>query len=454
MELWMFRQIRTSGWWVALVVLMGLHLTPSLAHADCVELKNDTFDEQKQTPVVAIRSFCISENYGTIFTATQDLVLQKLRVLISGDGQRVMNQTALRVSIYKEKGPASAEPGEFLFKEGEYSPPATISQPTPQWLEITDIKVSVKKGDRFRVTVAHANINCELRAPEGKPLCAEVCQWWSATTDNAATKPKTNVISGNLFSCPSVTERKWRFWEEVPAECRPKGNLILRVFGATASGQDCLGGGVGPTGCTPNTTQNCACPNNQTSTQTCSATGQWGPCNCGTGNNNNNNTNTNGNGCTPGASVECACPGGKKGAQNCNSSGTGFDACQCGGGSAPVITQITPDKGPVNQNIPITVIGENFEEGAKVIIGVVAANDVKVLGPTSITATVPAAIKSGEYDVIVENPDGKRGTLRSGFLIEGGCGCTTLNSPGQVPLSGGIWVLFVIFLFLKKRRYA
>ncbi len=452
MELWMNRWIKNYGWWIALFVGVGLQLAPSSARADCIELKNDEFNEQQQTPVVAVRSFCISEQYGTIFTVPQDMVIQKVRLLISGDGQRAMGLTPLKVSIYKEKAPDSAEPGEQLVKEAEYSPPGTITQPTPQWLEITDFKVSLKKGERFRVTFAHANVDCELRAPEGQPLCAEVCQWWSATTDNATAKPKTNMSYGRLFKCPEVDTFAWRFWDDTPASCRPKGNLILRAYGATPTGEDCLGGGVGPGGCTAGSTQPCSCPGGASGVQTCQGNGTWGSCGgCTGGNNNNNNTGT---GCTPGKSEACKCSDGSDGAQTCNAQGNGYNECKCESGAAPSVSQVTPNKGPVNQNIPITVIGSNFAAGAKVIIGVVAANNVNVLGPTSISATVPAAIKSGVYDVIVENPNGRQGLLRDGFEIEGGCGCTTLDGSGRIPLSGSLWLLFLVFLFVKKRRYA
>lgn len=433
---------------LVILVWMGMNWIRILsAHADCLELKNDGFDQQAKPQVVAIRSFCISENFGAIFQAPEDILIQKIRVLISGDGKRVMENTVLNLSIFKETTAGGVTPGEQLVKELEYSPPGAISQPTPQWLDIEKVDVSIKKGERFRVVFSHDTIDCENRV-EGKPLCAESCQWWSATADANPTKPKTNVAEGQMFACPALTTRAWRFWEDFPTECRPSGNLILRVMGATSTGKDCLNSGTLPGGdCNPGETRACACTDGKTGSQSCTANRSWGICSNCTG-------GTSGGSCTPGDSKSCACTTGQTGAQTCNAAGTAWETCKCdGSANSPVVTQVTPNKGPVNQNIAITVIGQNFTEGAKVIIGVVSANDVRVLGNSSVSATIPAAIQPGTYDVIVENKDGKRGILPKGFTIEGGCGCTTLaGEPQQIPASLLLWIGFFLFLVQQKRR--
>ena len=99
----------------------------------------------------------------------------------------------------------------------------------------------------------------------------------------------------------------------------------------------------------------------------------------------------------------------------------------------------------------ITILGENFDPKARVLIGSVISGDVRVIGTTSISAVVPAAIQAGEYDVVVENPDGKRGTLKKGYTVEGGCGCTTVDGlPSHIPVE--IFLLLGFFLLLLRER--
>ncbi len=79
--------------------------------AECIELKNDTFQENAPQ-ATAVRSFCISEFFGSIFVAPKDVTLQKVRMLVSGDGQNPMLLTPIKVLIFKEKAPESADPLE------------------------------------------------------------------------------------------------------------------------------------------------------------------------------------------------------------------------------------------------------------------------------------------------------------------------------------------------------
>ncbi len=112
---------------------------------------------------------------------------------------------------------------------------------------------------------------------------------------------------------------------------------------------------------------------------------------------------------------------------------------------------MTPEKGPINQNVNITILGENFAPKATVLVGSIVASNIRVRGATSISAVVPAAIQAGEYDIIVENPDGKRGTLKKGYTVEGGCGCTTVDGiPSHIPIEAFLMLGFALFL-LKKR---
>lgn len=98
------------------------------------------------------------------------------------------------------------------------------------------------------------------------------------------------------------------------------------------------------------------------------------------------------------------------------------------------------------------MIGNNFLEGAKVYIGTVAALEVSVLGPKSIAAKVPAAIKPGVYDVVVENPGGKSGRLDKAFSVEAtGCGCSQTSGQDGLPLE---MVFFAVLLLGWMRRHS
>lgn len=118
----------------------------------------------------------------------------------------------------------------------------------------------------------------------------------------------------------------------------------------------------------------------------------------------------------------------------------------------PVVTRVTPEKGPNNQNTDVTIIGQNFVEGAKVLIGTFAALEVSVLGDKSIAAKVPAALKPGVYDVTVENPGGKTGRLTGAFTVEApGCGCSSFSGRDGLPMEGIFFGLMLLFL-LRVRR--
>lgn len=476
------------------------------ASAECIELKNDTFQENAPQ-VTAVRSFCISEFFGSIFVAPKDITLQKVRMLVSGDGKTPMLMTPIKVLIFKEKAPDSADPMEpALSGEEEYG--INNTQLTPQWIEVKTSAYTFKAGERFRVTFAHDNIDCE-NINTTKPYCAGYCEWWGATVDKGPIKENTNVVLGKMFDCQGgLPDRKWRFWKDLPEACRPTGNLILRAYVYDGNGRDCnatpqscvpastqactcADGNVGnqtcaangvwgtctcgtPQSCTPNATEPCTCTNGKSGQRTCGSAGQWGacvcasgcttgatqPCVCGDGKSGTQTCEAGGKWaacvckgtsvCAPGATQACTCTTGTTGAQTCNTEGSAWLECKCVSAQEPKVTRITPEKGLNSQNTDVTVIGENFVEGAKVYIGTAAALEVSVLGPKSIAAKVPAAIKPGLYDVVVENPGGKSGRLDKAFSVEAaGCGCSQMSGREGMPLEE---VFFVLMLWGLLRR--
>ena len=79
----------------------------------------------------------------------------------------------------------------------------------------------------------------------------------------------------------------------------------------------------------------------------------------------------------------------------------------------PVITSIDPAQGPTAGGTAVTITGENFQDGATVSFGGVAA-ETTFIDVTSLTAVLPAGAV-GSVDVVVTNPDGSSATKADAF---------------------------------------
>jgi hypothetical protein len=82
--------------------------------------------------------------------------------------------------------------------------------------------------------------------------------------------------------------------------------------------------------------------------------------------------------------------------------------------AAPTVTSVAPATGLAAGSTPVTVSGTNFQAGATVTFGGVAATGVIVVNSTTITCTTPAGA-AGAVNVVVRNPDAQTGTLVNGF---------------------------------------
>ncbi len=87
------------------------------------------------------------------------------------------------------------------------------------------------------------------------------------------------------------------------------------------------------------------------------------------------------------------------------------------GETAPNVTSVTPQTGLVNEPAVVTVVGENFQEGAMVYAGIAPASSITVTSPTTLTATLPGQ-PAGKVDLTVVNPDGLFATLSQGFTYQ------------------------------------
>jgi hypothetical protein len=107
----------------------------------------------------------------------------------------------------------------------------------------------------------------------------------------------------------------------------------------------------------------------------------------------------------------------------------------------PLVQSIAPESGPTSGFTLITIHGTNFEAGATVKIGGVAATKVTVVDATTITAVTPFGPASEQVavkqDVVVTNPTGTTGSLAGIFQYTRPPLAVTLVTPSSAPPAGG-----------------
>ena len=86
--------------------------------------------------------------------------------------------------------------------------------------------------------------------------------------------------------------------------------------------------------------------------------------------------------------------------------------------SQRIIFSMTPGSGPPAGGTGTTITGMLFEDGATVSVGGVAATDVVVNNPSTITATMPALAGGSLNAVTVTNPSGINGILPNGWIAD------------------------------------
>lgn len=86
------------------------------------------------------------------------------------------------------------------------------------------------------------------------------------------------------------------------------------------------------------------------------------------------------------------------------------------GTTLPVVTSSTPNSGVSTGGYLVTISGANFETGATVTFGGIAATQVNIVNSTLLTCIAPA-VSPGTVNIVVSNPDGQLGTLSSGFTF-------------------------------------
>lgn len=117
---------------------------------------------------------------------------------------------------------------------------------------------------------------------------------------------------------------------------------------------------------------------------------------------------------------------------------------------------VVPDNTIVGEPVEVAIIGNGFQDDAKVLFGGVQASSPYVYSPTTIEVMSPSGLVEGVHDVTVE-VDGDSVTLPGAFTVspieededeapaEDGCGC------GASPVTAG-WLALVGAVGLFRRR--
>lgn len=83
----------------------------------------------------------------------------------------------------------------------------------------------------------------------------------------------------------------------------------------------------------------------------------------------------------------------------------------------PVISSTTPTTGSSGSTTGVTIAGFGFKNGATAKVGTADLIGVAFVDSYTLTATVPAGITAGTYNVTVTNPDTQTGTLSNGYTV-------------------------------------
>jgi hypothetical protein len=104
--------------------------------------------------------------------------------------------------------------------------------------------------------------------------------------------------------------------------------------------------------------------------------------------------------------------------------------------SSPIVSSISPRSGSTSGGTPVTIAGSNFQAGATVLFGGVAASSVTVRSATQIQVVAPTHI-AGTIDVTVRNANSESGTLSNSFAYAATLTSITVTPGNQTTSVGG-----------------
>lgn len=67
----------------------------------------------------------------------------------------------------------------------------------------------------------------------------------------------------------------------------------------------------------------------------------------------------------------------------------------------------------------LAITGENFIATPSISLNEIALTDVHMVNATTLTATLPATLTVGVYDVLVSNPNGQSNVLEAALIVRG-----------------------------------
>lgn len=103
--------------------------------------------------------------------------------------------------------------------------------------------------------------------------------------------------------------------------------------------------------------------------------------------------------------------------------------------SAPVVSSVTPARGPAQGGTRITLTGANFQPGARVTVAGLPAFAPVVVNSTTISVVTNSG-PPGPADVVVQNLDTQEGTLAAGYTYDPAPSLTAI-SPASGTTAGG-----------------
>lgn len=106
----------------------------------------------------------------------------------------------------------------------------------------------------------------------------------------------------------------------------------------------------------------------------------------------------------------------------------------------PLVIDILPGTGVNTGTTAVTITGADFFDTPGVWLGVVALQDVTFIDGTTLTATVPAGIAAGTYDLYVSNPGplAPTGVLNNAFTVQNANITSTLETSFPVTFGRAI----------------
>lgn len=108
---------------------------------------------------------------------------------------------------------------------------------------------------------------------------------------------------------------------------------------------------------------------------------------------------------------------------------------------APVVSSVTPARGPAQGGTRITLSGANFQTGARVTVAGLPAFAPVVVDPNTISVVTNSG-PPGVADVVVQNPDTQEGTLTDGYTYDPSPSLSSI-SPGSGTTAGGTVITLI-----------